>query len=114
MNKSPIVHSPVQHEHGRVLLQADAQQQLLDGGRAAATARQPSAQFGLRHAAAATLAVLRQHLHVDELEVAGPAGAAAAPDARGVHRHHLDDVALLQVIGVIVSAIHAKVVWLVT
>lgn len=39
--------------------------------------------------------LLRQHLHVDELEVAHAAVASTLPNARGVHRQHIDKVALL-------------------
>lgn len=101
----PVRHldSPVQHKHRRVFLQTDAQQQLLHRRRTATVAaRQAAAQLRLaatdaaRTAGAATaVAILRQHLDVDELEVSDAAGQATAPNAGRIHRHYFEDIALL-------------------
>lgn len=106
-------HLPVEHEHRGVFLESDAHEQILDrAGTAvdvaavavvAATAsaaavgqscrcRARRQRFAARRLHARQLG---QHLHIDELEVTHTSVATALPNARCIHRQHVDEFALL-------------------
>jgi len=100
VNLFHLHHLPVEHKDGGVLLESDANEQILHGAGStvvAAIAGIGQTGAGCKGLAAGVLhPLLRQHLHVDELEVAHTAVAASLPNARGVHRQHINKLALLQ------------------
>lgn len=112
-------HLPVEHKHRGVFLEPDAHQQILHragsaiddvaavavvaapaAANAATIVGQPSccADARSQRFAARTLHALhlRQHLHIDELEVTHTSVATSLPNARCIHRQHIDEFALLQ------------------